>query len=199
MVSTGEGVTTCSYVLPPAAERILDASTHLAGAACPPRPGYESGYVWPLHRGYDLFTARGDASDLLRLTSTPGYDAEATASRDGGRLVFTSVRDGDLELYTMDAAGGDVKRLTHEEGYEGGAFFSPEGSRTVYRARHPTEPEELAENADGPELERITTHPDFDAFPMFNSDGTELLWASNRNAGEAGETNVFVAEWREGG
>ncbi|MBR9991175.1 MAG: PD40 domain-containing protein, partial [Gemmatimonadetes bacterium] len=45
--------------------------------------------------------------------------------------------------------------------------------------------------------ERITNSPDFDGFPMFSADGTELVFASNRNQSEPGETNVFIADWRE--
>ncbi len=54
-------------------------------------------------------------------------------SPDGKTIVFTSVRDGDLEIYTMGIDGSNVKRLTHEPGYDGGAFFSPDGKRIVYR------------------------------------------------------------------
>ena len=66
--------------------------------------------MWPIHPGYDVFRADPDGSDLVRLTDSPGYDAEATFSRDGSRIVFTSVRDGDLDLYTMDANGENVRR-----------------------------------------------------------------------------------------
>jgi Tol biopolymer transport system component len=52
-------------------------------------------------------------------------------------------------------------------------------------------------DVDGSDLTRITSHPDFDAFPMFSSDGRKLLWASNRNASVAGETNIFLADWNE--
>jgi Tol biopolymer transport system component len=31
---------------------------------------------------------------------------------------------------------------------------------------------------------------------MFSPDGTRLVFASNRNAKERGETNLFVAEWK---
>ena len=74
-----------------------------------------------------------DGSGFRRLTDTPGYDAEATLSPDGKTIVFTSVRDGDLEIYTMAPDGSSVKRLTHEPGYDGGPFFSPDGKRIVYR------------------------------------------------------------------
>src|SRR5512145_821603 len=45
-----------------------------------------------------------------------GYDAEATWCHRGGRLVFTSTRDGDIDLYLMNEAGV-VTRLTREPGY----------------------------------------------------------------------------------
>ena len=43
--------------------------------------------------------------DLKQLTTTPGYDAEATISLDGKKIVFTSMRNGDLDIYSMDADG----------------------------------------------------------------------------------------------
>ncbi len=85
MVSTGKGRTTCSYIFPHN-DRILYSSTHLADAACPPRPDYSKGYVWAVYPGFDIFTAKLDGSDLKQLTTTPGYDAEATISEDGIRL-----------------------------------------------------------------------------------------------------------------
>jgi hypothetical protein len=43
----------------------------------------------------------------------------------------------------------------------------------------------------------VTFHEEFDSFPMFSSDGRLLVWASNRNSKQRGETNVFLAEWVE--
>src|SRR5690606_23142969 len=134
-VSTGEGRTTCAFFFP-SGDRIVYSSTHHVDPACPPPPDMSRGYVWGLY-AFDIFTANPDGSGLVQLTDHPGYDAEATISPDGSRIVFTSVRDGDLEIYVMNADGTDVRRLTHEPGYDGGAFFSADGSQIVYRARHP--------------------------------------------------------------
>ena len=126
----------CSYFYP-SGDRILYSSTHLADSACPPEPDFSQGYVWPIYESYDIFAADADGSNLHRLTETDGYDAEATFSPVGGRIVFTSMRDGDLELYSMAPDGSDVQRLTNRIGYDGGAFYSPDGSQIVWRAHYP--------------------------------------------------------------
>jgi len=132
-VSTGTGRTTCGYYYP-GGTSILFASTHEAGAVCPPKPSYDKGYVWPIYAGYDIYRAEPDGSKLTPLTRTPGYDAEATIAPDG-LIVFTSVRDGDMEIYSMKADGSDVKRLTNRPGPDGGPFFSWDGKLIAFRGR----------------------------------------------------------------
>ncbi len=199
LVSTGKGRTTCAYFFPDG-ERILYASTHLGGRECPPAPDMSQGYVWALYPDFDLFSARPDGSDLRRLTTTPGYDAEATISTDGRRIVFTSVRDGDLDLYAMDADGGNVKRLTTTPGYDGGAFFSDDGKWIVYRASRPETPQAVEDfkgllnrhlvrpsrleirvmRADGSDDRQVTSHGVASFAPFFFRGSHErLLFVSN--------------------
>ncbi|MFB3066540.1 MAG: TolB family protein, partial [Planctomycetota bacterium] len=96
MVSTGKGRCTCSYFLP-GDERILFASTHASGDAPPQKPPFDPrlGYVWPIFNSYAIYTAKPDGSDLQEIADSNGYDAEATVSPTGHRIVFTSTRDGD--------------------------------------------------------------------------------------------------------
>ena len=51
-------------------------------------------------------------------------------------------------------------------------------------------------NLDGTGLERVTFNETFDGFPMFSPDGTKLVFASNRHDAKAGDTNVFIADWK---
>src|SRR5215467_10866629 len=81
LVSTGKGRTTCSYIFP-SGDKILYSSTHAASAECPPKPDYSRGYVWPIYDTYRIYSAKPDGSDLLALTHSPGYNAEATITRD---------------------------------------------------------------------------------------------------------------------
>lgn len=197
-VSTGRGKTTCAYFFPDG-RRILYASTHGAAPECPAPPDYRQGYVWALYSSFDLYTARPDGSGLKRLTTSPGYDAEATIARDGRSIVFTSMRDGDLDLYVMRGNGRRVRRLTHELGYDGGAFFSADGRRIVYRAHHPEDPAEIADyrrlletgvlrparfelfvmDADGANKRQITRNGAANFAPFFHPDGERIIFASN--------------------
>src|SRR5256884_3488140 len=111
LVSTGKGRTTCAYYFP-SGDRVLFSSTHATGSDCPPKPDYSHGYVWPIYDSYQVFTAKVDGSDLKQLTRAHGYNAEATITRDAKPIVFTSTRNGDLDIYTMNADGSNVKQLT---------------------------------------------------------------------------------------
>src|SRR5262249_56712230 len=147
LVSTGKGRTTCGYFTPDG-KRIIYASTHLGSPDCPPPADRAEGYVWPIYRTFDIFSAKTDGTDLKRLTTTDGYDAEGTISRDGKKIVFTSARDGDLEIYDMNVDGTQQRRLTNELGYDGGAWHSQDSQWIVWRASRPKTPEDIARYKD---------------------------------------------------
>ncbi len=200
MISNGTGRTTCGYFFPNLS-RVLYSSTHLGGIACPPRPDFSRGYVWAIYPTYDIFIARPNGSELEQLTDSPGYDAEATISTSGKKIVFTSTRDGDLDIYSMDANGRNVKRLTNELGYDGGPFFSRDGRLIVYRAHHPQTKQDKDDylgllkqnlirpsilelwvmNADGSNKRQVTLNGKANFAPYFFPDGKQIIFASNQH------------------
>ncbi len=201
-VSPGTGRTTCGYYDWPEQDRIVYASTMGADETCPAPPDHSQGYVWALYDTYDLWEAGTDGSNPRRLTDSPGYDAEATWCHRGGKILFTSVRDGDLDLYVMEE-DGHVTRLTDAPGYDGGAFYSPDCSEIVWRASRP-EGKELEDyrrllaqglirpskleiflmDADGKNVRQVTDNGAANFCPNFTADGRGIIYASN--AGPAG-------------
>ena len=140
MVSSGKGRTTCGYFRYPQQDKIIYASTEAAGAECPPEADRSHGYVWAVYPTFDIWESNLDGSNAKRLTTTQGYDAEATWCHRGGRFDFTSDRDGDLDLYEMEEAG-QVRRLTNTPGYDGGGLLQLRLHRDhLARANHPTGP-----------------------------------------------------------
>jgi Tol biopolymer transport system component len=199
LVSTGKGRTTCGFFFPDG-RRLIYASTHLGGPDCPPAPDRSRGYVWPIYPSYEIVSADVDGGNLRRLTEHDGYDAEGAISPDGRRIVFTSLRGGDLDLYLMDADGASVTRLTDRPGYDGGAFFSWDGRFIVFRAARP-EAAELEEyrallrqslvrprrleifvmKADGTGLIQVTRNGAANFAPFMHPNGHQVIFSSNRH------------------
>ncbi len=170
--------------------------------------------MWPIFDGYDIYKANADGSGAVALTRTPGYDAEATMGPNG-RIVFTSVRDGDMEIYTMAGDGSDVKRLTNLPGPDGGAFYSPDGTQIVFRGRHPqagtpefteyfallkeglwrpTSTELYIMNADGSQLRQITDNGAANFAPFWTPDGKRLIFSSNLHNVKGRNFDLFLID-----
>lgn len=211
MVSTGKGRTTCSYFYPDG-EKILYSSTHHFDENCPQPPDRSKGYVWKLYDSYDIFMANKDGSDLVPLTNSGKYDAEATISPKGDKIVFTSTRDGDPELYVMNLDGSNQTRLTFEKGYDGGAFFSYDGKKIVFRASRPKTEKELEDyndlvneglvrptnleifvmDADGKNIKQVTNLGKASFAPFFHPDGKRIIFSSNYGSSNGRDFNLFM-------
>lgn len=212
-ISTGKGRTTCAYFLP-GDTTILYASTHLEHDTCPPVPEREPGgkYVWPIYEAFDIFVADLDGNIIKQLTNSPGYDAEATVSPKGDKIIFTSTRSGDLELYTMDPDGKNVRQITNSLGYDGGAFFSPDGSMIVWRASRPETEEEIATykdllaqgevepthmelyvaHSDGTNARKITNLGNANWAPFFHPSGEKIIFCSNHESERGFPFNLYM-------
>jgi Tol biopolymer transport system component len=211
LVSTGIGRTTCAHFTADG-ERVVYSSTHLDSEACPPVPDFSQGYVWPLYDSFDIFSAPADGSGLIRLTESEAYDAEATVCSVDGSIIFTSTRDGDLELYRMDADGGNVRRLTHTPGYDGGAFFSQDCSKIVWRASRPQPGDELADyqslldqdmvrpsrleifvaDADGGHVRQVTELGAASFAPFFYPSGERVIFSTNHGDASGREFDIWA-------
>jgi len=214
IISTGKGRTTCAYFLPDN-KHFVYGSTHLSGDKCPETPLRREGkYVWPIYESYDIFVADLQGNITSQLTTEPGYDAEATVSPKGDKIVFTSMRSGDLELYTMNLDGTNVKQITNELGYDGGAFFSPDGTKLIFRSSRPKTDEDIKEykdllaeglvqptnmelficNADGSDLKQLTNLGNANWSPFFLPSGDKVLFSSNFEAERGFPFNLYMID-----
>lgn len=214
LVSTGKGRTTCGAFLKDG-KHVVYASTHLASADCPPVPDrskYGNRYIWPIYESFDIFKADLNGKIVKQLTKEPGYDAEATISPDGKKMVFTSMRDGDLELYIMDLATEKVKRVTNMLGYDGGAWFSPDGKKLIWRASRPQTEEEIKEykellkenlvaptkmeiwisEADGSHPRQVSNFGQANWAPAYMPDSKTIIFASNHEYRRGFPFNLYT-------
>ena len=214
LVSTGKGRTTCAFFTKDN-QHIIYASTHLASSDCPPVPDrakYGNKYIWPLYRGYDIFKADLNGKIIKQLTSSPFYDAEATLSPDDKKMIYTSTKDGDIELYIMELKSGKEKRITNELGYDGGAWFSPDGKKIIWRASRPkteaaineykellaqdlvapTNMEVWVANVDGSDAKQVTNFGQANWAPTFMPDSKRIIFASNHEYKRGFPFNLYT-------
>jgi len=192
-----DGAFTCAYFSLDDRYIFFSSTMHL-GSECPeiykdPNPRK---YIWPL-RDYEIF--RYDNGAVKQLTNYSGYNAETTTHPFEEKVIFTSLRDGDINLFEMDYNGENVKQITSEYGYDGGAFYSPNGENIVWRAWYPTSDEEIsmwknnlakkfiesvpldiyvAKN-DGSEKQRLTSNGATNWAPSWHPDGKHIVFSSN--------------------
>ena len=215
MVSKGLGRTTCSYFMP-GDSTIIYASTHLEDAKCPhvPERRVDGKYVWPIYDSYDIFIADLEGNIVKQLTDYDGYDAEATVSPTGDKIVFTSIRSGDLELYTCNIDGSDIKQVTNELGYDGGAFFSHDGKKLVFRSSRPKTDDEIKEykdllanglvqptnmeiyvcNVDGSDLRQVTDLGKANWSPFFHPSNEKIIFCSNHESMIGFPFNLYMID-----
>ena len=214
LVSTGKGRTTCAFFTKDN-QHIIYASTHLASSDCPPVPDrakYGNKYIWPLYRSYDIFKADLNGKIVKQLTNSPFYDAEATLSPDGKKMIYTSTKDGDIELYIMELQTGKEKRITNELGYDGGAWFSPDGKKIIWRASRPkteaaineykellaqdlvapTNMEVWVANVDGSDAKQVTNFGQANWAPTFMPDSKRIIFASNHEYKRGFPFNLYT-------
>jgi Tol biopolymer transport system component len=207
-VSPGYGKTTCAFIRP-GSDQVLFASTHHDPRSKQYQQdeldfrasGKERRYSWDYDPEFEIYAHAGKAGTLTRLTSARGYDAEASYSPDGQRIVFSSMRDAynrplspaeqkqvELdpsyfgEIYIMRADGSGQTRLTEVSGYDGGPFFSPDGSRIVWRR---FDEQGLIANVwtmklDGTDQQQITDFGAMSWAPYIHPSGEYVLFASNK-------------------
>jgi TolB protein len=169
----------------------------------------------------EIYVAKLDGSGVTRLTNTPGYDGGPFFSPDGSAIVYRAnhpegadelakydemikeglVRPTRLELFVMNADGSEQTQVTHNGKANFAPFFHPDGKRIIFasniNAPRGRNFDLYLVGTDGKGLEQVTHEEQFDGFPMFTRDGKQLVFASSRNNGKEGDTNVFVAQWKD--
>ncbi len=111
----------------------------------------------------------------------------ATAASDG-RLVFTSKRDGNGEIYVMDPDGGRVRRLTNSAFDEGGPAWSPDGKRIAFTSNRGGRYEIYVMRADGSGVRRV-------GGVSANEDASRVAWSPDGKRLAFNSTSSKPIDW----
>ncbi|MEY2474746.1 MAG: TolB protein [Actinomycetota bacterium] len=139
-------------------------------------------------RDGDIWTANGDGTGQVRLTTDPGQDDQPAWSPDGRQIAFISNRplgSGAPFLYVMDADGSDQHQVGAEIAWT--PSWSPDG-RLVYQEAPGGKLHVI--NADGTGLLTLTNGPGHDFHPSWSPDGSRIAFTSDRD----GEHQIYAVD-----
>ncbi len=119
-----------------------------------------------------------------RLTQDGSPDLEPALSPDMTRIVFTSRRSGNYDLYRMNLDGGGLLRLTDSGATDSGAAWSPDGRRIAFQSnREGNQYDVFVMDVDGGAVTRLTTQSGYDGEPAWSPDGSQIAFVSRRSTG----------------
>src|SRR5919199_3709573 len=145
----------------------------------------------------------------IRMLTHGGENAEAYFSRDGGRLIFQSTRDGRAcdQQYVMRIDGTHVRRVSTGVGKTTCGYFFDDDRRIFFASTHaadtacPPRPDPskgyvwrldpfdiYTANADGSDLHRLTSYGVYTAEGTLSPDGRTIVFTSLKD----GDLDIYT-------
>ena len=120
-----------------------------------------------------------------------------------GQIVFTSMRDGNTEIYVMDADGGNQENLTNHPAHDGEPDWSPDGTKIAFVSGRDGSPSQIhVMDADGKNPIRLTDGPGEKRHPDWSPDGQKIAFVHGEiyvigvgGQGRKKVTHDLVGKW----
>ncbi len=105
-------------------------------------------------------------------------NAEPFWSPDGKKIVFTSMRDGQSDIYVMNSDGTDQKNLTHHPAGDSEPQWSPDGSKILFISNRTGTGRIFTMKPDGSEIMELTHTGVLEFTPAWSPSGKKIAYAS---------------------
>lgn len=92
------------------------------------------------------------------------------------KILFTSTRDGNREIYTMNPDGSEQMRLTHHPENDLSAVWSPTGEQILFISDRDGVRDLFLMNSDGSNVRRVFKKELYRGRPAWSPDGTQIAY-----------------------
>ena len=109
-------------------------------------------------------------------------------SADGEKIVFTSYREGNPDLYQIVVRSGTLQKISGEPGINTGGVYSPGGGRLAFVMSKDGNPEIYVLDKYGRRPKRLTDNWATDVSPSWSPDGKKIVYMSD----QAGTPQLYI-------
>lgn len=113
--------------------------------------------------------------------SSTRHEYAAQYSPDGSRVVFSSDRSGQTEIWTCNADGRNLAQLTNFAEHSGTPRWSPDGRSIAFDRGLKEGFRIFVMASDGGQPRRLTSDERDEVIPSWSRDGNWIYYASNRS------------------
>ena len=125
-----------------------------------------------------------DENNINLTQNTQSHDIMShgnAISPDGQKIVFTSERDGNRNIYLMNTDGTDQTQLTLHAAHDYEPIFSSDGMTIVFTSERDGNREIYIMNNNGLNLKNLSNNPADDWNPRFYPDNRKIVFQSIRD------------------
>lgn len=107
-----------------------------------------------------------------------------------GGVAFSSMRDGNAEIYTMDADGRNQTRVTTHTAIDTDPAISPDGRDIIFTSSRSGNNDIFIVGSHGGEAVNLTSNPGNDGWARWSPNGRHIVFHSNRD----GNFEIYVMD-----
>ncbi len=133
---------------------------------------------------YNLFVIDDDGSNEKQITSGNWIDYSHSWSSDGSRILFSSDRSGNRDIYAINPDGSNLVQLTDNSTIDDGPTWSPDGKRIVFYSNRTGFYELYLMDSDGGNVTQLTSLgvDTSEMDPSWSPDGSMIAFSSMYNS-----------------
>ena len=146
------------------------------------QPKYTIAYSGFAPLNTDVFIADADGRNPKPFLASPAQDFNASFSRDGKWIVFTSERNGSADIYRAHPDGTGLERLTDDPSFDDQAALSPDGRTVAFVSSRSGHAEIWTLDLASREVRNITNHTGGHFRPAWSPDGQWIAISSDRDS-----------------
>ncbi|MFC1909201.1 DUF5050 domain-containing protein, partial [Chloroflexota bacterium] len=106
------------------------------------------------------------------------------------KILFTSLRDGNWEIYVVNDDGSNQTRLTDNLSDDSNPAWSSDGNKIAFQSTRDGNWEIYVMDADGSNQTRLTRQSGTDEYPVWSPDGSKIAFKSMRD----GNWEIYITD-----